>query len=95
MKGLEAFLSEDGGKCEASVRATGPGLVAEALPGHPLSGSESGGVELGFLTQIPLQTGRETTCGLEPEHALRGPAAGTALPDWGYRGCLIWTDRGL
>lgn len=83
-----------GGRCEASVRATGLGLEGEARRGRPLNGSESGGGP-GFLTRRPPQTGRETTCGPEPEHALKGPAAGTAPPCWGCRGAPVWSDRDL
>lgn len=78
-----------------SVRETGPGLEGEARRGRPLNGSESGGVALGFLTRIPLQTGREMTCGPEPGLALKEPAAGTAPPYWGCRVALIWTDHVL
>lgn len=92
---LKVSPSEGGGKCEVSVRATGPGLEEEALPGRPSSGSESGGAGLGFLTQILPRTERGKTCGLEHEHALRELAAGIAPPCWGCRVCLIWLDRDL
>ncbi len=77
---LEVSPSVGGGRCEVLVRATGLVPEGEARQGRPLNDSESGGAAPGFLSQLPLQTGRETTCGLEPEHALTGPAAGTALP---------------
>lgn len=80
---LEVSPSVGGGRCEALVRATGPGLEGEARRGRPSNGSESGGAAPGFLTQLPPQTGRETTCGPEPERALKEPAAGTAPPYWG------------
>lgn len=78
-----------------SERATGPALEGEARQGRPLNGSESGGAVPGFLTQLPPQTGRETTCGPEPGRALKGPAAGTAPPYWDCWVALIWTDRVL
>lgn len=92
---LEVFLSVGGGRCEESVRARGPALEEEARQGRPLNGSESGGAAPGFLTRLPPQTGRETTCDPEPERALREPAAGTAPPGWGWWAALIWTDRDL
>lgn len=78
-----------------SVRATGPAQEGEARQGRPLNGSESGGAVPGFLTRLPPQTGRETTCGPELEHAPKEPAAGTALPYWGCWVALIWTDHDL
>ena len=71
-----------GGRCEALVRATGPGPEGEARRGHPSNDSESGGAP-GFLSRLLPQTGRETTFDPEPGHALKGLAAGTAPPDWG------------
>lgn len=78
-----------------SARATGPVLEGEARQGRPLNGSESGGAVPGFLTLLPPQTGRETTCGPEPEHALKEPAAGKAPPCWGCWVALIWMDHDL
>lgn len=77
------------------MRATGLAPEEEARQGRPLNGSESGGVAPGFLTRLPPQTGRETTCDPEPERAPKEPAAGTAPPCWGCWVALIWLDRDL
>lgn len=52
-------------------------------------------MEPGFLSLLPLQTKKEMICGPELERALKEPAAGKALPDWGCLEALVWMDHGL
>lgn len=78
-----------------SVRATGLAPEGEARRGHPLNGSESRGAGPGFPTQLPPQRGKGTTCGPEPEHALKEPAVGRAPPCWGCWEVLTWRDLDL
>lgn len=92
---LEVFLSAGGGRCEVSVRATGLAPEGEARQGRPLNGSESGGAGPGFPTQLPPQRGKGTTCGPEPEHALKELAVGRAPPCWGCWEVLTWRDLDL
>lgn len=66
------------------VKAIGPGQEVGARQDHPWNGSESGGAAFGFLTPLPQQTRRGMTDGPEPERALKGPAAGTTPPCWGF-----------
>lgn len=77
------------------VRVRGPVLGGAVHQGHPLNGSETGGVAPGFLIRLPPRKGRETTCGPGTELALREPAAGRAPPYSGCRVALTWLDRDL